>query len=446
MATIYATHGAAALKQISTVTIANTWAGGDTATLTINGKDLIVTIGTGTSTAAVAQAIRDAWNATSRLDSEQGATDATSNFGGQECGEYSEATAAIDDDALSVVVITANRAGVPFTLTVTEATAGSGTATGATAQAATGPWHWDNGDNWSGGSTPANDDVVVFKDQSGPNVGFKYGLPNASKEVTIQHWMSYTGQIGLPPINVENASKPYPEYRQRYVRLDDAGGGTNIAHRFGIGKDGTGSPLINLKHSTLKCTPVVYNTGTPQVAGLKALNICCTANTSELQVCGGSVDFSSQDSGTCAFVILTQTGGDTRGISGLYTTGARAVIAGGTALIGGTAVDEIAVRSGRLRIENQTGALASITVNEGGVVEYPSAATITALFVNAGGTFDASVGGEPFTITDTVITKGGRFLDPYIRKTIGATFAIKFDPSPDLVFGAGPNDAILLNP
>src|SRR6185503_18181163 len=104
----------------------------------------------------------------------------------------------------------------------------------------------------------ANDDTVVLKDQSGPSVGFKYGLPNNSKEVTIEHWMSYTGQVGLPPINTENASKPYPEYRQTDVRLDDAGTGTNILHKFGLGKDGTGSPLINVHHKTLRCSPVVY--------------------------------------------------------------------------------------------------------------------------------------------------------------------------------------------
>ena len=59
-------------------------------TATINGKDLVVTMGASeTTTAAAAAAFRDAWNATSRLDSE-GTTTATSNFGGQEFGEFAE--------------------------------------------------------------------------------------------------------------------------------------------------------------------------------------------------------------------------------------------------------------------------------------------------------------------------------------------------------------------
>ena len=50
MATLYAIHAAAAVKQINTVTVANTWAAGDTFTLTMNGKALIGTIGDRKST------------------------------------------------------------------------------------------------------------------------------------------------------------------------------------------------------------------------------------------------------------------------------------------------------------------------------------------------------------------------------------------------------------
>lgn len=412
MTVVYATHGAAALKQIDTVTIAGTWAGTNTCTLTINGKDLVVTIGTGTSTPDVAKAIRDAWNASTRLDSENGSTDATSNFGGQEFGEYAEVIASIDDDATSVVVLTANRAGIPFTLSVADTASGS--ATQATAQAATGPWHWDNGDNWSGGSAPANDDVVVLKDQSGPNVGFKYGLPNASKEVTIQHWMSYTGQIGLPPINNDNPAKPYPEYRQQYLRLDDAGTGTNIAHRFGLGKDGTGSPMINLKHTVVKCSPVIYNTGTPQVQGLKALNICCSANTSTITVVNGSVDCSSQDSGTSAFVTLTMNGGDVRAVNAMHTTGAGVYCRGGMLLIGGTAINGINVYGGVCRIENQTGAITGLFAYGNGIVEWLSAATVTTANFYDQSTFDARPAAGVGTLTDTYIYGNQvKFLDPF---------------------------------
>ena len=48
------------IAQKNTVTIANTWATSDTATLTINGKSLVVTIGSLVTTAQVATTIQQA--------------------------------------------------------------------------------------------------------------------------------------------------------------------------------------------------------------------------------------------------------------------------------------------------------------------------------------------------------------------------------------------------
>lgn len=412
----------------------------------MNGKALTVTIGADTSTTQVAQAIKDAWNASSRLDSENGATDATSNFGGQEFGEFAEVEASIDPDAASVVVLTARKAGVPFTVAATEATAGSGTATGASAQAATGPWHWNNGANWSGGSVPANDDILEFRDQSGDNVGFKYGLPNGSLEVTIRHWMSYTGQIGLPPINRDNGSKPYNEYRQRFVRLDDAGTGTNIAHRFGLGKDGTGSPLINLKHSTLKCSPKVFNTGVSQIQGVKALNICATANTSTLHILGqqSSVEWGTQDGSTSEWASVTQSAGDSRGITGITSAGT-ITLQGGTMLLGGASdTGQILVRGGTLRIEDQTTTITQLDIREPGIVEYVSTALIDGVSMS-GGTFDASVDAGPFTITDVVWSlPKPKWRDPSKRITHTNPIQATFNPSDDMQFGLGDSDILYI--
>lgn len=442
MATVYTTHGAAAVRQIDTITVADVWTAADTVTLTINSKDLVVTIGADTSTTQVATAIRDAWNANSRLDSE-GATDATSNFGGQECGEYAEATASIDPDTPSVVRITANKAGVPFTLSVTENTAGTGTAAEATAQAATGPWHWDNGDNWSGGAAPSNDDVVVLKDQTGPNCGFKYGLPNATKEVTIQHWMSYTGPIGLPSINTDNPAKPYPEYRQQYVLLDDAGTGVTIAHRFGLGKDGVGSPMINLRHDTLACAVIVYNTGASQIAGRKSLNLVCTNNASTVNVLAGSVDLSSQFSGTAAVVTLAIAGGDVRCVEGLKAASS-VTVSGGNALIGGTtAITTLMVNGGTCRLEGQTGTITTLSVIDGGTVDQSSTGlTVSVANIYNNGTLDARNNAGSWTLTNGTVHRGGRFLDPYRRVTMSNALKLAYDPAAELLFGANATNTI----
>jgi len=428
-------------KQINTITVANTWATGDTATMTINGKDLIVTVGaTGTSTANVAIALKEAWMSATRSDG-TGTPDATSNAGGQEFGEFAEMTATVSG---SVVTLIANTAGNPITLTVTEATATTGTATLATPQAATGREFWSDADNWDSGTVPASDDIVVFRDS---DVSCRYGLPNGSLEVTIQQWMSYTGEIGLPEINRNDPRKPYHEYRQRYVRLDDAGAGTDIAHRFGLGKDGVGSTLINLKHSTLKCSPIVYNTGKPLVSrvGTKALNICCTANTSILKVVNGSVDFSSQDGGTSAFVSFTQNAGDTRGVEAIYTSGAGVNVYGGYCVLGQAgAINIILVKGGTLRLEGQTGTIANVGLYSGGILEYVSTATITTLIVHMG-TFDARGDSGGFTVGTGSMYAGSKWHDPYQRMTVSGNFFLYFNPSPDLDFGANVGSAVTLS-
>jgi hypothetical protein len=419
MATINWIGNAHDVKQISTITVANTWAAGDTATMTINGKDLIVTIGaTGTATTEVATSLKEAWMSATRLDG-TGTWAATSNCGGQEFGEFAEATASVSG---SVVTIIANKAGVPFTLSVTETTAGSGTATGATSTAATGKEFWDNGDNWSGGSVPSTDDVVIFKDS---DVSCRYGLQNGGKAVTIQQWMSYTGEIGLPAINRNGI--PYYEYRQRYLRLDNTGAGTAIAHRFGLGKDGIGSSLINVKHSTSVCTPIIYNTGNPLTSrvGTKALNICCTANTSTINILGGSVDWSSQDSGTSAFVTIAQSAGDSRGVSGMVAASTITLNGGMMAIGGAIAIAAINVHGGTLLCENQTGTITALKIFPQGSVDYASSATISVLS-SFGGAFDA--GKSPgFTLTNAGFYPGSRYYDPAAATTIGSNAYLYFD-------------------
>lgn len=429
------------MRQVQTVTIAGTPAATETVTLTMNTKDLIVTVGTAdTSAADVASAIRNAWNAISRLDGTT-SPDAASNFGGQEHGEFSEVTASINTAAPTVVILTASTASRPFTVTVAEAM-GTGTATLATTQAATGPEHWDNADNWDTITVPANDDVVVFRDSAG---SFRYGLPNGSLEVTIQTYNSWTGQVGLPRINATNHSKTYQEYRQRYVRLDDAGTGADVAHRFGIGKDGTGFTLFNVKHSTLKCSPIVYNTGTPQISGTHALNICCAANTSTLTILNGSVDYSSQDSGTSAFARVSQRNGDSRGIQAVVA-GGDATISGGTALIGGTgALAAVEVIGGTLRLEGQTGTITTLTARTAGVIQVVNMGTATAMLVLAGGTFDARNAVSGFILTQGDVYEGGSFLDPYaLMSSAASTVQVHYDPSPQLQFGATVSNPLVI--
>lgn len=286
MATVYWTGNALARKQVQTITVASTWLDTETATLTMNGKDLVLTLVGDESTANVATALKEMWMATKALDGTS-TTDATTNAGGYMFGEFAEVTATVSG---SVVTLTANKAGVPFTVTVAE-TSASGTLTLGTVQTATGPNHWDNDDNWSGGAYPSYGDIMIVRDT---DVSVKYGMSNLAFEGTLIIHSSFTGQIGLPVINRDNPAKPYKEYRQTFLGFGESGfSGTTYTHRFGVG-DGPGSSFINFRHHALTNTrvnAVVYNTGRPTLPGTKALTITIdnTTFTGGVTILRGSV-------------------------------------------------------------------------------------------------------------------------------------------------------------
>lgn len=117
-------------SQIDTITIADTWATSDTITLTIGSDSLVVTIGGDTTTDEVALTLKQAFNGETITD----ATATVSPSGGAaDLDAFANLVATVRG---SVVSITGQR-GTAFSLSVTEVTAGDGTATEATATTAT---------------------------------------------------------------------------------------------------------------------------------------------------------------------------------------------------------------------------------------------------------------------------------------------------------------------
>ena len=106
--------------------------------------------------------------------------------------------------------------GAPFTLTVSVVTGGGTIATAVTV-AATGPNHFDNTANWSGGVVPVTGDKVILADTSQPilwNID-----QNAITLAEFHIYQTYTGKIGLnrgaitQSSNGGFASSDAPEYR-----------------------------------------------------------------------------------------------------------------------------------------------------------------------------------------------------------------------------------------
>jgi hypothetical protein len=114
--------------------------------------------------------------------------------------------------------------------------------------APTGPNWFDNAENWSLGTAPADDETLVFQDS---DVDCLHGLSNASitpERIVIKS--TYTGRIGLP-----RWTGDYYEYRDTELTIGTNGDGSNDVLTIDIGEgDGNGSGLVRI------------NTGTKQTA------------------------------------------------------------------------------------------------------------------------------------------------------------------------------------
>ena len=430
------------VADVCTITVANTWAAGDTGTLTINGKDLVVTAGTAVTTTDIASLLAAAVNSSTALSN---ATTGYSNVGGATIPEFAELIASSSGAVLTLTTRNDRDRGKRFQgfLTRSEVTAGSGTLGAVTSvQAGTRRNAWDNADNWSTGSVPANNDTVIFRDS---DVDCTDGLPNASLEVTIKIYNSFTGRIGLPKVNRDNQQLPYYEYRQRYVRLDDSGAGSTMTHVIGIG-EGSGPQLVNIRQATLTTTFEVEVNSTPNTGrngeGTKVVNVVCAAGTT-LNVRKGSVDASDQDGVSAAITAINISGreGNTSEIdvvsNGNSSTACTVIQTGGRLAIDwATWSTNGLTNRGGLTIVDTCG-IPSAQVSNGTLVNMGNG-TITALTLNRGGCLDVSPGAGTITVTNANYYAGCKVINPGKRITHTnaiATFGLLSEIAPQLDYG-----------
>lgn len=248
--------GAAPITQVSTITVANTWATADTGTITCNGKNLILTVGAITTTAGIAEALVAAINAAGKADDLVGTE--SRNIGGQEIPEFRDFVASLSG---STVILTGVTPGVPFTVTVAETTAGSGTLAIAATVVPTGPNHVDNADNYSGATLPASGDTLQADDGAEPML---YGLTYFRANTIDFHFLrttDYTGDVGLPPVNEGG----YPEYRTRFLQLYDGSGAKDVT--FLTGANGGAGGVTRLDGASQEINSLtVIDAGNPDPA------------------------------------------------------------------------------------------------------------------------------------------------------------------------------------
>jgi hypothetical protein len=315
---------AAAIKDVWTITVANTWATSDTATVTIDGIDLVITIGSLVTTAQVATTIKEAFNGPTLTDT---TATVSPSGGGVSIPQFAELTATVSG---SVVTITANTAGVPHTISATESTAGSGTATGAHAITATGPNYWDNADNWAAGSVPVSTDAVRIDRP----VSILYGLDqNAVTLASLTIGERFTGSsayIGLPFRNANG----YEEYRETYLKIS----ATALTIRGASGR-------CKINVGTAQTAADIFTSGTANETGRAAIQFLGTHASNVLNVFGGTVGVADNDGEAATVATLRVTGGTVScGTGATLTT---VVKTGGT----------LTVRSSTTTLTNNAGTL-----------------------------------------------------------------------------------------
>lgn len=406
MADVRWTGNAAAVAQVTTITITGTWATSDVATVTINGKDVSVTIGTDTTTSNVATAIKEAING----DTQTGTGDHTfSPTDGQEYPEFRELTATV---ASNVVTLTGDTAGKPFTVSTSETTASSTGEVGtpSTTTAATGPNHFDNADNWSTGSVPVDADDIWFDSGS---VSCKYALnQSAVTPTSINVTMGFTGDIGLPETNTDTSGYSYREYRDKYLVLGASADATNIAVNIG-GGPGQGSGRIKIDNNTSQATVNVRNTGQGSETGVPAFLWKGTDSGNVYNVTKGDcgIAFFADDSATVSTLRVGYQSnqlGDSVVECGENTTLTTVEQSGGE-LTTRSNLTTATVTGGILT--HNTGTLTTLTLNSA-TCYYLSDGTATTVNVANGGVLDFRRDMRSRTVTNCNVYRGAAYYDP----------------------------------
>jgi hypothetical protein len=388
-------------RQVDTITIANTWAQNDTMTITIDNIAFVVTIGTLVTTAQVATTIKQAFNGETLTDTSASCVPTITQGGAQTMGQFAEIVASVSG---SVVSLTSRTDGVPFTVSVSESTAGSGTATlAAEATASTGKWHASDPDNWNTNGVPADNDTVVF-DQGA--IGPKYELNLACQPAEIRIPKSFTGAIGLSPVNEDSSSKKYAEYRGTALTTDD----NSVTAPWYIGDGvGQGSGFSRFDAGAGRTNLFVYGSGARTFPGIPSICWKGTHASNEVNNYEGDLGIATFPGETAAVATL-RTGNDKNLAKTVCGSGVTltTIVQNGGSLETNSAATTITQNSGTAT--HKAGAITTLTV--GGTWDQVSNGTITTLTVRSGGVFDKSKDARSLTITNCTLHKGAKLLDP----------------------------------
>ncbi|MBA2116784.1 hypothetical protein [Bremerella alba] len=311
-----------------------------------------------------------------------------------------------------LVEFTGSLAGQDITVITSDGTnlLGAGTQTiGITSLVSpTGPGHWDNAQNWSTGSVPADGDTVILEASDRPML---YGLDQSS--VTLDALIiraSFVGSIGLPQVNQAG----YLEYRDTHLQI----GASDV--RIGEGL-GNGSERIRLDLGSVQTDVVIANSATPVRLGEYAIELLGTHASNVLRVYRGSVS-SAQYAGQSAVWGTLQVGyaddpiGDVQLLMGDDATLGDVVVHGGLVTCfanAGSDITSMRITAGSVTLGGTDG-LSQLDI-EGGSLFYQTTGTLGGNAVVGGSgtlSFQGDLRSKTVTNAITCQADAANVLDP----------------------------------
>lgn len=424
---------AVAIADVYTLTITGTYLITETITLTINGKDLLLTMGTDRTVTQLATAIKEMVNG----DDQTGAGDHTFSATGNNVGEYSRITAT---SSAGVVTLTHDDAGRPFTLTVAET--GAGSVALAHPTVATGPDHFDNADNWSGDTVPVDADDIVFDEGSGSCL---FGITQSFCPASLTMLQGWTGTAGLPRTNTDDPAHPFDEYLGQYLEFDDAAGQTTITIDIG---QGVGQGSGRIKIDTNNCSGQTFNihdSGSRAESAVPAILLRFTTSDTVVNVQRGDVGIAFHEGDTGHIGNLNVGFLEDQDRDSTVVCGNDADIGNATIdITGGVVSIDSATATGTITIDGGTldvlsGAHASI-IADGGTVNYQSTGTCTTAIFGPDAVLDFRKNQRARIFTNMTLHTGAALYDPFgtVTWTNGIDL-VRCSPSDLIAFDVEPN-------
>ncbi len=264
----------------------------------------------------------------------------------------------------------------------------------------TGPYHWDNANNWDASGVPTDSDTVVFENNDN---AVKYGLDQSAVTLTqLEIRSTYTGTIGLPDQNPLG----YIEYLDTHLQI----GATTVL----IGEgEGGGSERVRLDLGSVASAVYIYGTGTPANAGDYAVDLVGTNTANDLYVYQGSVSVGKNSGDTSVIDDLLvgyddDQASDVELFLGDDVTLDDVTVHGGTVINGGrasSAITSLLVTAGTVTL-NGTDGLNQLDI-EGGTVFYRSSGTLGGNTVVGGeGTLSFVGDLRAKTVTNAITCRG----------------------------------------